>query len=125
MKITAMNIKEGMTIKVRGLLNESEIIKRRINKLNIELKESKNLSLKTKLEYFQYKLDNKIFTVERGTIKKSSPVLKVIGVNYYESETYKASQKKVTLKYIVLNTDKGNVSISDRQKVEVLNSPLN
>ena len=120
-----MNIKEGMTIKVRGLLNESEIIKRRINKLNIELKESKNLSLKTKLEYFQYKLDNKIFTVERGTIKKSSPVLKVIGVNYYESETYKASQKKVTLKYIVLNTDKGNVSISDRQKVEVLNSPLN
>lgn len=112
-KISAKTIEKGMTIKVAGLWNRTEEFTKMINGV------WRDISSEEK-EVYQNRIDNNdVLEVLNGSIKKDSPILKVYDIDYSNSYRYFSNSRMVTLNSIKLKTDKGDVRISTRQKVEL------
>ena len=112
-KITGTEIKKGMVIKVSSIRDTKEDL---INSL------SKDYFTKEQKKRFQDILDSNItLKVCKGTVKKDSPILNVKEVDLSNSYHFEGERGTVTVNIIVLKTDKGNLRISTRQKVELIN----
>lgn len=113
MKISASKISKGLTIKVSAIQDMEDFYKEAAQnpyRLDWERKMYNDMLEKG------YTKD-----VGNGSIKKSSPTLVVNNVCDDYSYTYRTGNgRKVTLKWMVLDTDKGFVTLSSRQKVEVI-----
>tara|TARA_R110000782_G_scaffold258650_2_gene348714 strand:- start:196 stop:546 length:351 start_codon:yes stop_codon:yes gene_type:complete len=116
MKITAKQIQKGMTIKVTSICDSTEALLNMIN----DVKGWGTHTLEEKKGY-QSRLDNNdVLGISRGTIKKDSPILKVYDIDFNHSYSYQENGRQVTINIILLKTDKGNLRISTRQKVELV-----
>ena len=116
-KITAKQIKKGMTLRVTNIDDATESLNNMIN----DVKGWGSHTAEEKIEY-QSRLDNNnVLSISSGSIKKDSPIVKVYDINLEESYSYQGYERIVTINYISLKTDKGNLSISTRQKVELVN----
>jgi len=114
-KITANQIVKGMTIKVAGIFDATPYLVRMAN----DTKGSFDFDMK---KSSQSRLDNNdVLEIDRGTIKKGSPILKVNDIDFNHSSSYQGQRGLVTVNIIMLKTDKGDIRISTRQKVEVQN----
>ena len=115
-KISANQIQKGMTIKVASIYDSTEGFLNRIN----DVKGWGTYTLEEK-KWFQAKLDNNdVLNISRGAIKKDSPILKVYDIDFDSSYSYQGCDRLVTINNILLKTDKGDISISTRQKVELV-----
>tara|TARA_R110000737_G_C14165825_1_gene410462 strand:- start:129 stop:476 length:348 start_codon:yes stop_codon:yes gene_type:complete len=104
MKITAKQIKKGMSIKVASIENKKNYL---IKSLDFDFltEDSKN--------YIRYLLKNNIIlSVNKGSIKKDSPIIKVEDIEYISTT--------VGWTILVIKTNIGKVVIQSNQKVELL-----
>jgi len=116
MKISANQIEKGMNIKVASIYDSTESLLNMIN--GVEGWGSHTLDEK---KGYQARLDNNdVLGISRGAIKKDSPIVKVYDIDFNHSYTYQGYERLVTINTILLKTDKGNLSISTRQKVELI-----
>tara|TARA_R110000803_G_C11894355_1_gene311312 strand:+ start:193 stop:546 length:354 start_codon:yes stop_codon:yes gene_type:complete len=116
MKLSANQIQKGMTIKVTNIFDSTQGLLNMIN----DVKGWGTHTLEEKKGY-QAKLDNNhVLGIPRGTIKKDSPTLEVYDIDFNNSYSYQGNERVVTINSIMLKTDKGNISISTRQKVELI-----
>ena len=116
MKLTANQIEKGMTIKVTSIYDETENL---LNKINGVYGWGDHTSEEKKA--YQARIDNNdVLGISRGTIKKDSPILKVNDIDFNHSYSYQSDHRLVTINIILLKTDKGDISISTRQKVELV-----
>ena len=117
-KIFAHQIQKGMTIKVASLYDSTQSLLNMINDV-----EGWGSHTEEEKKGYQSRLDNNdVRGVSRGTIKKDSPILKIYDIEFNQSYTYYCYEKFVTINFILLKTDKGDLSISTRQKVELVNN---
>tara|TARA_R110001606_G_scaffold384397_1_gene547239 strand:- start:589 stop:957 length:369 start_codon:yes stop_codon:yes gene_type:complete len=115
-KISAKEIKKGMTIKVASIYDSTQSLLNMIN----DVKGWGTHTLEEKKGY-QASLDNNdVLNISRGAIKKDSPTLKVYDIDFDNSYSYQSNGRLVTINTILLKTDKGNISITTRQKVEIV-----
>ena len=103
MTITAKQIKSGMTIKVSSIEDTTDRLLKSLE-FDFFTDEQKN--------YIKYKLKNNItLSINKGSIKKDSPIIKVEDIKY------------ITFPYItllVMHTNIGKIIIKSSQKVELL-----
>ena len=115
-KISAKQIQKGMNIKVSSIIDITEQLTNMINESfgwGTHSEEEKKM--------YQNRLDNNdVLEVQSGTIKKDSPILKVYDIDFSNSNSYYENSRLVTINEIKLKTDKGDVRISTRQKVQVI-----
>lgn len=111
MKISGKQIEAGMTIAVASIGDNKEMY--------MGFASSPNLSQADRDRYTFLIENNMTKSVKLGSIKKSSPVLKVEKVEFSQSCSYYVNSRKVTLNSIFLHTDKGIIEIGHGQKVEV------
>lgn len=113
MKISASKISKGLTIKVSAISDYKELYKRIVECPRRFEWEKKMYNEMLEKGYTK--------DVEFGSIKKNSPTLVVNDVCDDYNYTYRTGNgRKVTITWIVLDTDKGFITLSTRQKVEVI-----
>ena len=115
-KISANQIQKGMTIKVTSIYDSTE---RLLNMIN-DVKGWGTHTLEEKKGYQSRLNNNDVCGISRGTIKKDSPTLKVYDIDFNHSYSYQGCERLVNINTILLKTNKGNLSISTRQKVELV-----
>ena len=104
MKITAKEIKKGMTVKVASIENEKNYLTKSLD-FDFLSEDNKN--------YRRYLLKNNIiFSVNKGSVKKDSPIIKVEDIEYISTT--------VGWTILVMKTNIGKVVIQSNQKVELL-----
>jgi hypothetical protein len=112
MKITAKQIEAGMTIAVPSIVDSKEQYNNYIN--------SPGFLGQSDIDRMKFQVENNLtLSIGLGSVKKSSPVLKVEKVSFSDSWSYLANNRKVTFNSIYLHTDMGVIEIGNRQKVEV------
>jgi len=124
MKISAKQITKGSTIRVSCVKDVKDSYLKSIN-----LKEgdlcydflSKLDGFEEEKAFMQKLIDeNKTLSVLNGSIKRTSPTLKVNDVDFSNSYSYFNGNRTVTKNILMLNTDIGFVQISTNQKVELV-----
>jgi hypothetical protein len=116
MKISAKQIEKGMTIKVSNISNRTDFFTNAIKGVagyGIHTEEEKN--------YMKECISNgNVLYVKNGNINNSSPIVNVLGIQLGESNGAYHNNKLFVNNEMVLITDKGNIIISTRQKVELI-----
>ena len=115
-KISANQIQKGMTIKVASIYDSTQSLLNMIN----NVKGWGTHTPQQKKEYQSILDNNLVLCIGIGSVKKDSPVLKVYDIDFNHSYSYQCYERMVTINTILLKTDKGNLKISTRQKVELL-----
>ena len=103
-----------MTIKVASIYDSTQALK---NKINGVFGWGTN-TLEEKAEYQKRLDEGRVLSVRKGSITKDSPIVNVYDIDFDASWSYYENGRMVTHNYIVLKTDKGDLEISTRQKVE-------
>jgi len=116
MKISAKQIEKGMTIKVSNISNRTDFFTNAINGVA-------GYGIHTEQEkiYMKECISNgNVLYVKNGNINNSSPIVNVLGIQLGESNGSYHNNKLFVNNEMVLITDKGNIIISTRQKVELI-----
>ena len=112
MKISAAQIAKGMKIKVSEVYNMESFYKQAINKnyhSEIEKAEMQKLIDEEKTKF-----------VRCGSINKNSEIYTILAIQFCNSTSQYHNKKLVTNNSIWLLTDKGNLKIQNKQKVELI-----
>ena len=124
MKIKAKQITKGMSIRVSSVEDIKYSYLRTINlkegDLGYDFLSSLDGFEEQKVFYQKLIDEKKTLSVQRGSIKKASPTLKINDVDFSTSYSYYNGTTTVTINIIMLDTDMGFVQISTRQTVELL-----
>lgn len=116
MKITGAQIQKGMKIKVSKINDRTDFLINAINGVagyGIHSEEEK-VNMQTRI------LENKVLFISNGSVKKDSPVITVLDVQFSNSNGSYYNGKLCVNNQIWLVTDKGYVEISTKQKVELV-----
>jgi len=116
MKITGAQIEKGMKIKVSKINDRTDFLTNAINGVvgyGIH-SEAEKANMQKRLS------ENKVLFVSNGSVKKDSPILNVLGVQFSNSNGAYYNGKLCVNNQIWLVTDKGYVEISTKQKVELV-----
>jgi hypothetical protein len=116
MKISAKQIEKGMTIKVSNINDRTDFYTNAINGVvgyGTHSEQEKNYMK-------ECILTGNVLYVTNGTINNSSPIVNVLGIQSGDSNGTYHNGKLFVNNEITLITDKGNMIISTRQKVELL-----
>jgi hypothetical protein len=116
MKITAAQIEKGMKIKVSKINDRTDFLTNAINGVvgYGTHSEEEKANMQKRLS------ENKVLFVSNGSVKKDSPILNVLGVQFSNSNSAYHNGKLCVNNQIWLVTDKGYVEISTKQKVELV-----
>lgn len=116
MKITGAQIQKGMKIKVSKINDRTDFLINAINGVagyGIHSEEEK-VNMQTRI------LENKVLFISNGSVKKDSPVITVLDVQFSNSNGSYYNGKLCVNNQIWLVTDKGYIEISTKQKVELV-----
>lgn len=116
MKITGAQIQKGMKIKVSKINDRTDFLINAINGVagyGIHSEEEK-VNMQTRI------LENKVLFISNGSVKKDSPIITVLDVQFSNSNGSYYNGKLCVNNQIWLVTDKGYIEISTKQKVELV-----
>jgi hypothetical protein len=112
MKISAAQITKGMQIKVSEVHDMKSFYTQAING---------NYYSETEKSEMQKLIDEeKTKVVRLGSVNKNSEIYTILGIQFCSSLSQYHNRKLVTNNNIWLITDKGNLQIQNKQKVELI-----